>query len=132
MRREIKFRFWDVADSCWVTPSLVEFSYQDVDNESVGVPFHLYGKEIIIQQYNGLKDKNDKEIYEGDILERIGNGSFCKIVICWDDQNCRFISKNSFNLHGDGSPISNNIINISDWTYWVVCGNIMENPELIQ
>lgn len=73
MNREIKFRFWDGADNCWSPPSLVEFSYQDVDNESVGVPFHLYGKEIIIQQYTGLKDKNGKEIYEGDLIE-IGYG----------------------------------------------------------
>lgn len=132
MNREIKFRAW------YNSKYHYNIEKHHLEHHSMSVfmgevwDFSDWLENAIIQQYTGLKDKNDKEIYEGDILERIGNGSFCKIMIFWDDQNCRFISKNSFNLHGEGSSISNNIINISDWTYWVVCGNIMENPELIQ
>jgi uncharacterized phage protein (TIGR01671 family) len=85
----------------------------------------------VMSQWTELTDKNGVEIYEGDILERIGNVSFRTIVIYWNNHDCRFVSKNSFNLHGRGSPISNDSINISDSTGWVVCGNIYENSELL-
>jgi uncharacterized phage protein (TIGR01671 family) len=74
MNREIKFRFWHTVDKEWVSPVLIEFEYESPDAEHIGIPIYLYGKEnveqnIIYQQYTGLKDKDGKEIYEGDILK---------------------------------------------------------------
>ena len=129
--REIKFRVWDKLKNEFNE----EYHYK---NEFISIALGFYSDvcvskdDLVLQQYTGLKDKNGKEIYEGDILERIGNGSFCKILICWDTSNCRFVYKNVNNLYGEGSPLTNNSINISDWTYWVVCGNIFENPELLK
>lgn len=136
MQREIKFRVWDILERIFLHKKGINTIAFNTDGlffpYGTGKSNLEWTDRFIIQQYTGLKDKNGQEIYEGDILERIGNGSFCKIVIYWDEQNCRFISRNVSNLHGEGFPISNNSINISDWTYWVVCGNIYENPELLK
>lgn len=55
--REIKFRVWDKINK--------KFFSQDVLNK---LPLDIFLASENIQQYTGLKDKNNKEIYEGDIV----------------------------------------------------------------
>ena len=65
--REIKFRIWDINARKW----LKSFNTNLLDIHE----FNL----AKIMQYTGLKDKNNKEIYEGDIFH-IGSKKILYVV----------------------------------------------------
>ncbi|MDA2921682.1 YopX family protein [Patescibacteria group bacterium AH-259-L07] len=69
-------------------------------------------------QFTGLKDKNGKEIYEGDILmSRNFSGEFSKIEVIYSQKEGAFTTKEGYLF----ARYENKII-----------GNIYENPELLK
>jgi hypothetical protein len=69
-------------------------------------------------QYTGLKDKNDKEIYEGDILEYDELKKYYEVM----RHNGAYLVKGLFEK-GIYYPLN---------TLGKVIGNIYENPELLE
>lgn len=135
--REIKFRAWDGKqmylpeysdhENFCIQADGTITKYQEVGYERHLMQFIL-GDNWFLMQYTGLKDKNGKEIYEGDILyekyidskEEKGYGeTFVKVA--YKDGAFGWIG----DITGNFSPFFNEPLNDFE-----VIGNIYENHEL--
>jgi hypothetical protein len=126
MNREIKFRIWNILESKWngkygENPRLVgELCCKD---GIYAVP-ESYSRNLVVQQYTGLTDQNEREIYAGDIVDIISDGySPIRGAVTWDYLNAAFL------VHGRNGVGPVGIYGCEQSV--VVVGNIYENPELL-
>lgn len=89
-----------------------------------------------VGQYTGLKDKNGKKIFEGDIIgdwgeDENGEECFCSmgVVNYWEREGKYVLTDkngycNDWTLEDEGKP--------ENWEKLIIIGNIHDNPELLQ
>ena len=133
--REHKYRAWDKKTKQMVEVVAIVYSDFQIEagcDDKLGDPEVDEGiwikianlivelwdfKDVELMQYTGLKDKNGKEIYEGDVLRIFDRNYEVKVKIV---SGCKvFIDY--------GYPDEHN----GPCNYWSeIIGNIYENPEL--
>ena len=128
--REILFRGKRLDNGAWETGSLVivrmdchDAQYYIADKMT---GYHTPVDPSTVGQYTGLKDKNGKRIFEGDIAK----------VLQGKDKDIAYVGfeNGAFMLY----PKTGNIYERTLWSYWYndwdveVVGNITDNPELLE
>jgi uncharacterized phage protein (TIGR01671 family) len=132
--REIKFRLYSTEEEeMFFNENIVNIdlvcNFARIENERFKGFFDFgEGEESILMQYTGLKDKNGKEIYEGDILklfndvDYIMKPGYAKIVFEDGAFCCKHFKYGTEYLAN---------MDVSDMDI-TVAGNIYENPNLLE
>ena len=124
--REILFRGKRLNNGEFAYGFLVKMfgAYHIIDKDDENTAYEVIPETV--GQYTGLKDKNGKRIFEGDIAK----------VLQGKDKDIAYVGfeNGAFMLY----PKTGNIYERTLWEYWYndwdveVIGNITDNPELLE
>ena len=151
--RDIKFRAWDKKKNIMRRFCEKGFQYLMSSFEPCASGDGLYyvesgdsaGEDFILMQFTGLKDKNGKDIYEGDIVkmhqflfEGVEIEKEIGGVIGWNEYGLtlkqirnEYIQEYCGYKLGEGEVNLNDIYGLHEES-WDVIGTIHEHPELLK
>lgn len=130
MNRIIKFRIWDNIKKNWCpNQSIWRINCDSGALTPPAILFPQYPEGVTIQQFTGLKDKNGREIYDGDIIKFKSydgwfdeEGYFIALPIVWRELDVQENISAGWSVGYSGVFPKN----------CEIIGNILENPELIK
>ena len=117
--KQLKFREWDKRKKVMFLPSYelaISFNGIVIDTDE---QCDYENQSIILMQFTGLLDKNGKEIYEGDIMQRNKGNKYEVLEGC---------SMGSIYIKVERTIFSELL---NEDTAFEVLGNVFENPKLL-
>jgi len=133
MEREIKFRGQTRIKNQWVYGSLIDYSPRskmDIHHCTEEGCWFVGVLPETVGQYTGLKDKNGKEIYEGDIITYKDYSNGAVLYFGGEDKQPRRTTV----IKLDNIITGFKAYGMADFDirFIEVIGNIHSNPELLQ
>ena len=125
--REILFKA-KTFNGKWVQGLLAHKDNKWYISNKEGMPFAFEVRPETIGQYTGLKDKNDKKIFEGDLILLMDRW-YCAVE--YDVENARFILNGEYVKNEDEDEVTHSSFAPYYQNEIEVVGNIFDNPELL-
>lgn len=131
--REIKFRAYRNTRH----GKRYVYSHTDKGKSRLGWFFSNYRSDrgYVIEQYTGLKDKNGKSIYEGDVIatphfqDAAGRSHILKHIVQWSSKYHSYFLLNCASMSETDGSIQ---LFVAKAELLEIVGNIYENPELLE
>lgn len=123
-----KFRAWLEKKKKMVEVRVIDWNNRVIDSFAPFIEIDF--DEVTFMQSTGLKDKNGKEIFEGDILEVTDKHSWLEVV-SYSQEKVMFVTEE---INREFKVPESPLYDLSDSTFlkFKVIGNIYENPELLE
>lgn len=126
-----KFRVWLSDPDVKKMLRVKAFIFDNDKTECVcgyAYDFYLEDEDAILMQSTGLRDKNGKEIFEGDILAIETDEGILNVNIFWDSKHALFMFESKKCNEKD---LLAELVEDNAYPFEIV-GNIYENPELLE
>ena len=134
--RELRFRVWNIADKCWDNPNMLEVwndsgklePFKYIKSGKLD-PIYNPKENYVIQQFTGLKDLKNKDIYEGDLVlyhvKMFGESENILLVVEFNKGAYAAMFPKKPNELSFPMSFASALFNCE------IVGNIFENPEAI-
>ena len=123
--REIKFRAWSKEEGM-INVARLDIADGSLYKRLITGKAYDYWNDVILMQYTGLKDKNGKEIYEGDIVKNNFAETIGSVMFADCGYWIKTIDKDIFGdtIYCDLGDYDGEVLE--------VIGNIYQNTELLK
>lgn len=138
--KELIFRAWNKIEKKWESLE-TSWSFDELTGEIIFFPEPVpeASEWLEIMQFTGVKDINDKRIFEGDIIQQFGYDPIERVpfkeysVVVWDQDNCEYRLEEAEGFKIDPKPSDYGVV-VGSFSAGIECeviGNVFQNPELI-